>query len=82
MTVVFAAAAITALICAVICDGMDNSNKSVIFGCIACACSIPAYSCASILYQSGKKQLDNKTETEETEETGETDGSEENNDAE
>lgn len=53
MTIVFTAAAIAALIFAVVCDAMNNSDKSIIFGCIACACAVPAFSSALLLFQSG-----------------------------
>ena len=64
---------------AIICDALNNSNRSITFGCIACACSIPAFSCASILFQSGSKSMKKDEET--TEDT-ETVDSEENNNAE
>lgn len=52
-TMVFSAAAIVTLIFAVVCDAMNNSDKSIVFGCISCACSISAFSSALILFQSG-----------------------------
>lgn len=79
MTLVFTIATVTALLCAIICDALNNSNRSITFGCIACACSIPAFSCASILFQSGSKSMKKDKET--TEDT-ETVDSEENNNAE
>lgn len=79
MTLVFTIATITALLCAIICDALNNSNRSITFGCIACACSIPAFSCASILFQSSSKSMKKDEET--TEDT-ETVDSEENNNAE
>lgn len=79
MTLVFTIATVTALLCAIICDALNNSNRSITFGCIACACSIPAFSCASILFQSGSKSMKKDGET--TEDT-ETVDSEENNNAE
>ena len=79
MTLVFTIATVTALLCAIICDALNNSNMSITFGCIACACSIPAFSCASILFQSGSKSMKKDEET--TEDT-ETVDSEENNNAE
>lgn len=79
MTLVFNIATVTALLCAIICDALNNSNRSITFGCIACACSIPAFSCASILFQSGSKSMKKDEET--TEDT-ETVDSEENNNAE
>lgn len=79
MTLVFTIATVTALLCAIICDALNNSNRSITFGCIACACSIPAFSCASILFKSGSKSMKKDEET--TEDT-ETVDSEENNNAE
>lgn len=79
MTLVFTIATVTALLCAIICDALNNSNRSITFGCIACACSIPAFSCASILFQLGSKSMKKDEET--TEDT-ETVDSEENNNAE
>lgn len=79
MTLVFTIATVTALLCAIICDALNNSNRSITFGCIACACSIPAFSCASILFQSGSKSMKKDEET--TEDTEPVD-SEENNNAE
>ena len=79
MTLVFTIATVTALLCAIICDALNNSNRSITFGCIACACSIPAFSCASILFQSGSKSMKKDEET--TEDTATVD-SEENNNAE
>ncbi len=79
MTLVFTIATVTALLCAIICDALNNSNRSITFGCIACACSIPAFSCASILFQSSSKSMKKDEET--TEDT-ETVDSEENNNAE
>lgn len=79
MTLVFTIATVTALLCAIICDALNNSNRSITFGCIACACSIPAFSCASILFQSSSKIMKKDEET--TEDT-ETVDSEENNNAE
>ena len=79
MTLVFTIATVTALLCAIICDALNNSNRSITFGCIACACSIPAFSCASILFQSGSNSMKKDEET--TEDT-ETVDSEENNNAE
>lgn len=79
MTLVFTIATVTALLCAIICDALNNSNRSITFGCIACACSIPAFSCASILFQSVSKSMKKDEET--TEDT-ETVDSEENNNAE
>lgn len=79
MTLVFTIATVTALLCAIICDALNNSNRSITFGCIACACSIPAFSCVSILFQSGSKSMKKDEET--TEDT-ETVDSEENNNAE
>lgn len=79
MTLVFTIATVTALLCAIICDALNNSNRSITFGCIACACSIPAFSCASIPFQSGSKSMKKDEET--TEDT-ETVDSEENNNAE
>lgn len=80
MTLVFTIAAVTALLCAIICDALDNSNRSVTFGCIACACSIPAFSCASILFQSSSKSMKASEENEENSENIES--SEETDDAE
>ncbi len=63
MTMVFIIAAIAALICAIICDAMNNSDKSITFGCIACACAIPAFSCGLILFQAGIDDMkESKTE--------------------
>ena len=76
MTLVFTIFAVTALICAIICDALNNSNRSVTFGCIACACSIPAFSCGSILFQSAKKESKEDKQNSENIES-----SEENNDA-
>lgn len=67
ITMVFIIAAIAALICAIICDAMNNSDRSITFGCIACACAIPAFSCGLILFQAGidgMKEL-KESETEE-----------------
>ena len=82
MTLVFTIATVTALLCAIICDALNNSNRSITFGCIACACSIPAFSCASILFQSSSKIMKKSEEDEETTADTETVDSEENNNAE
>lgn len=82
MTSVFTIAAVTALLCAIICDALNNSSRSVTFGCIACACSIPAFSCASILFKSNSDNIKTSEEDEETTEDTEVADSEENNDAE
>lgn len=85
MTLVFTIIAVTALICAVICDAADNSSRSVTFGCIACACSIPAFSSASLLLQSGINSMkaNKKSETDEDiSENAEPTALEEDNDAE
>lgn len=85
MTLVFTIAAIASLLCAIICDATNNSSRSVIFGCVACACSIPAFSSALILFQSGIDDMKtaNKIESEkDTSENIETIDSEEENDAE
>lgn len=82
MTLVFTIISITALLCAIICDALNNSSKSITFGCIACACSIPAFSCASILFQSGIDSMKASKEIEEIPEDTEIVESEENDDAE
>lgn len=78
MTLVFTILSITALLCAIVCDATNNSSRSVTFGCIACACSIPAFSCASLLFQSGINSMKSKKKSE-AEDTEPTDSEEDNN---
>lgn len=64
MTMVFTVATIAALVLAVACDAMNNSNRSIIFGCIACACSVPAFSSALLLFQSGIDSMKSSKDSE------------------
>lgn len=67
LSATFIVFAIAALIGAVICDAMNNSDKSIVFGCIACACTIPAFSSATLLLKSADEKLESsKEENEET----------------
>lgn len=63
LSATFTAIAIAALIIAVVYDGMDNSDRSIIFGCVACACAIPAFSSATILLKSADEKDEDQEET-------------------
>lgn len=56
----FTIVAIGALIIAVVYDGMDNSQRSIVFGCVACTCTIPAFTSAKILFKSADKEMAKK----------------------
>ncbi len=54
------------LVLAVIFDGMNNINRSVVFGCVSCACAVPAFTSATIFLnladEDGDEQKENAAE--------------------
>lgn len=76
LTATFIIVSIVALIIAVVYDGMDNSDRSIVFGCVACACAVPAFSSATILLKSAddKEESNDETKAEEKTSVEENDG--------
>lgn len=54
---------IIALVIAIINDGTNNSSRSVVFGCVSCACAIPAFTSASIFLKLADEDEDTTEES-------------------